>query len=133
MKPDDKDILASRIELKTLPYGVPEGYFDSFKAEMCEKLPSHAAQPWKMAMPYMAAAASLALLITGGALVLGDPGAEDGLTHEEYILFSDNLISTAIEEDPSTYKMAEAELLDEEIVEYLIYTGISPEMIELSK
>lgn len=81
----------------------------------------------------MAAVASLALLITGGAIVLGGSGAEEYLTHEDYILFSDNLISTAIDEDPSTYQMADAELIDEEIIEYLIYTGVSPEMIELSK
>ena len=28
---------------------------------------------------------------------------------------------------------AEAELLDEDIIEYLIYIGVSPESIELSK
>ncbi len=133
MKTNDKDILTARSELRKLPYGVPEGYFDSFKAEMSGRLPRTAAGPWKKSMPYVAAAASLALLVSAGTFALGKFQSEDTLSQEDYILFSDNLISTAIYEDPSAYQVADAELLDEEIIEYLIYTGVSPEIIELSK
>lgn len=133
MKTNDKDILATRSELRQQPYGVPEGYFDSFKAEMSGKLPQADAGPWKKSMPYVAAAASLALMISAGALALGGFQSEDTLSQEDYILFSDNLISTDIYEDPSAYQVADAELLDDEIIEYLIYTGVSPEIIELSK
>lgn len=133
MKPNDKDILATRSELKKLPYGVPEGYFDSFKAEMSGKFPQRASGPWKKSAPYIAAAASLALLISAGTIALGKFRSEDTLSQEDYILFSDNLISIDIYEEPSTYQTADAELLDEEIIEYLIYTGVSPEIIELSK
>lgn len=133
MKTNDKDILATRSELRKQPYGVPEGYFDSFKAEMSGKLPQAAAGPWKKSMPYVAAAASLALLVSAGTIALGKFQSEDILSQEDYILFSDNLISIDIYEEPSTYQTADAELLDEEIIEYLIYTGVSPEIIELSK
>ena len=133
MKTNDKDILATRSELRKQPYGVPEGYFDSFKAEMSGKLPQAATGPWKKSMPYVAAAASLALLVSAGTIALGKFQSEDTLSQEDYILFSDNLISIDIYEEPSTYQTADAELLDEEIIEYLIYTGVSPEIIELSK
>ena len=49
MKTNDKDILATRSELRQQPYGVPEGYFDSFKAESFRKpMPDHGKSPCLM-------------------------------------------------------------------------------------
>ena len=133
MKTNEKDILSSRNELKSRPYIVPDGYFDSFRAEMSRvPLPAHTA-PWRKAAPYMAIAASLALLVTAGTLALNRFSAEEEISQEDYILFSDNLISTSIYEDHMQEQIAEVGLMDEEIIEYLIFTGVSPEIIELSK
>jgi hypothetical protein len=43
------------------------------------------------------------------------------------------MINTTLYEDDDLDHMAEAELMDEDIIEYLIYIGVSPESIELSK
>lgn len=131
MKTNGHDILASHDELKKTPYSVPEGYFEAFKAEASRTYSRPVAGPWRKAVPYMAAAASFALLLSLGAMFLQKSAQDDILTQEDYILFSDNLISTAIYEEYD--QVAEADLMEEEIIEYLIYTGVSPETIELSK
>ena len=133
MKTNEKDILSSHNELKISPFSAPEGYFDSFKAKM-SKVPRPAqAAPWRKAAQYIAIAASFALVVTAGTLALNRFSVEEEISQEDYILFSDSLINTALYEDSSTYQMADAELQDEEIIEYLIYTDVSPEIIELSK
>ena len=132
MKTYDHDILASHNELKKMPYSVPEGYFDSFKSEMSATLRTKRHPTWKPVASYVAAAASLALLLTLGITMSG-PKVGDDTTLEDYILFSDNMINTSIYDASAYEQMAEAELRDEDIIEYLIYAGVTPEMIELTK
>ena len=81
----------------------------------------------------MAAAASLALLFGVGLSLNESFKSRDVFSTEDYILFSDSMIHTIYDDDASTYQYADAELMDEDIIEYLIYTGESPESIELSK
>lgn len=89
--------------------------------------------PWRKAVPYIAVAASLTLLI-GVGLSLGESSRPyDEFSTEDYILFSDTMIQTIYNEDTTSDQYADAELMDEDIIEYLIYTGESPESIELSK
>lgn len=132
MKTYEKDILASCDELKNMPYSVPEGYFDSFKADMSKTFRPERKKGWTKAVPYLAAAASLTLLLTLG-VTMRDSSEKDELTLEDYILFSDNLINTTEYDDPADEQIAEAGLRDEEIIECLIYMDVTPEMIELSK
>lgn len=135
MKTNGNDILASRSELKKMPYDVPDGYFETFKAEMSH-ITTAGQRPgiWKGRMTYMAVAASLALLLSLGTMLMRHNSSDETMSPEEYILFSDNLISTEIYQDPSEYQIAEAaDLLEEEIIEYLIYTDVSLETIELLK
>ena len=80
----------------------------------------------------MALAASFALLLGVGLSLNGNLKTIDEFSTEDYILFSDSMIHT-IYDDDATYQYADAELMDEDIIEYLIYTGESPESIELSK
>lgn len=131
MTQNKQDILTMRKDLKERPYGVPQGYFDSFKAEMTGKVVTRRTGQWKMLIPYIAIAASFALLIAGGSLMMRG-AAETQMSQEDYILFSDNMIS-AYYEDEEFEQIAEAEMRDEDIIEYLIYIGVSPETIELSK
>ncbi len=58
-----KDILSDE-RLKKLPFTVPEGYFDSFRAEMLNTLPEYPERPkmnplsrWQKIKPYMYLAA----------------------------------------------------------------------------
>lgn len=133
MKTNGHDILASRPDLKDRPFGVPEGYFESFKKDMAGKAAKPQTSLWKKSIPYMAAAASLALVLSVGSLVKDIFTSGNDFSDEDYILFSNSFISTAEYDNSDSYQFADAELMDEDIVEYLIYLGVSPESIELSK
>ena len=133
MKTYGQDILTSQKELKERPFSVPDGYFEAFKAEAVCKSTITAASPLRRMVPYMAAAASLALLFGVGLSLNESFKSRDVFSTEDYILFSDSMIHTIYDDDASTYQYADAELMDEDIIEYLIYTGESPESIELSK
>ena len=133
MKTYGQDILTSQKELKERPFSVPDGYFEAFKAGAVRKSTITAASPLRRMVPYMAAAASLALLFGVGLSLNESFKSRDVLSTEDYILFSDSMIHTIYDDDASTYQYADAELMDEDIIEYLIYTGESPESIELSK
>lgn len=131
MKTYGQDILTSQKELKDRPFTVPDGYFEAFKAEAIRNCSTKAAKPARKLAPILAVAASVALLI-GLGLTITKKNV-DHLSEEDYILFSDNLIRTDFEESYVTEQLADAELYDEDIIEYLIYIGESPESIELSK
>lgn len=135
MRFDDTDILKTASELKKMPYSVPEGYFDALKKELAQ-IPARQEKPVTIRsrlMPVLAMAASFAALICLGTYLLRGGISETELTQEDYIVFSDNYINTALYEETEDVQIADAGLADEDIIEYLIYTGVSPEMIELSK
>ena len=130
MKTDNKDILKENLKLKDMPFSVPEGYFDSFKREVCkQQTPSL----WKRFVPYASVAASFLLIVSAGTFILEKTVSKDLMSQEDYIVFSDNMMNTINYEMDSDYKLAEAEINDEDIINYLIYSGISAEEIELSK
>lgn len=127
---NEKDILTQRKELKKSPYSVPEGYFRTFKEQMHKVTAQTGHSLWRSSAAYIAAAACTALLITFGTVMAESLRPEEEYSLEDYILFSDHLISSYYE---ATEQVVEVGLQDEEIIEYLIYTGISPETIELYK
>lgn len=133
MKTYGQDILTSLKELKERPFSVPDGYFEAFKADVVSKNTITAASPLRRMVPYIAAAASLTLLFGVGLSLNKSFKTRDVFSTEDYILFSDSMIHTIYDNNASTYQYADAELMDEDIIEYLIYTGESPESIELSK
>lgn len=130
MKTDNKDILKENLKLKDMPFSVPEGYFDSFKREVCKQQPPSL---WKRFIPYASVAASFLLIVSAGTFILEKTVSKDLMSQEDYIVFSDNMMNTISYEMDSDYKLAEAEINDEDIINYLIYSGISAEEIELSK
>ncbi len=121
MKDKERDILAEHPELKNLPYSIPEGYFDEFRAK------AEATRPRRNAIPYLSAAASAALLV-GAGLHFMNGGSVEELTQEDFLVFSDSVINTEYYENMNP--IADAEIADEDIVDYLIYSGISVEEIE---
>ena len=52
------------------------------------------------------------------------------MTYEDYLVHSDMLIEAEYEQDT---QIADATIAAEDIIEYLIYTGVTAEDIELSK
>lgn len=133
MKDQVQDILTTQKVLKESPFTVPAGYFESFKAKTIKKAIIPVVSPWRRSIPYMAVAASLAFLLSVGSFIQNSISSKNRITDEDYILFSNSFISTAEYDGDEAYHFAEAEIMDEDIIEYLIYLGVSPEAIELSK
>lgn len=131
MKNKDIDILAGNPELKNMPFSVPEGYFESFKAQMKLSVHPHSDTLARRLMPYVAMAAMFLFLVTGGTFILRHTTPEEDFTQEDFIAFSAGMTNTLYYEDMD--QIAEAEIAEEDIIEYLIYSGISAEEVELSK
>lgn len=126
-----RDILAEISGLRSNPYAVPEGYFESFKADM-----KHTAQPQQMPllhrlMPYASVAAVFVFLVAAGTFFLQKFTPADDFTQEDYLVFSHNAMTAEYYENMD--QIADAEIAAEDIIEYLIYSGITPEEIEICK
>ena len=102
MKREEQDILQNP-QLKNSPFSVPEGYFSSLNETLVnipkKKRKSNAKQ-W---VTYAAIAATFALLVAGGGMLLK---------------WNDT--------DPYVAQ----ELTEDDIIEYLIYTGVEVEDLE---
>lgn len=127
----ENDILNNNPDLKQMPFSVPEGYFESFRIE--KQVVSIKTDLWTRVAPYAAMAAVFVLLVTVGNFLLEKSTTEYIMTEEDYILFSDNAMNTITYEMVYGDHVAEAELMDEDIINYLIYTGVSAEEIEYYK
>lgn len=132
MKQTDKDILKDFAELRRMPYSVPEGYFDTFRREM-KKPQTQVVSLWSRIMPYASVAAVFIFLVSAGTFILERTTDTRDFTQEDYILFSENFSLNTIYQVHEETQLADASLADEDIIEYLIYTGISAEEIEYSK
>jgi hypothetical protein len=133
---NNKDILQNS-ELKKIPYSVPEGYFDKFKAQARTYTePKYVPVNLRSRLaPYVGIAAMfLFILVLGKIFVRPDITAPAGADvkdiavmtddYEDYLVFSDMdvyLSDAGIEPD---------ELSDEDIIEYLIYIGATEKYIE---
>lgn len=131
MKEKNRDILADNPKLKEQVYSVPDGYFSGFKAGMT---PYASVEPSlaRRLVPYLSMAAVFIFLVTAGTFFLQRTTPSDEFTQEDFILYSSNISGIGLyEEEPD--QLADAGIADEDIIEYLIYSGISAEEIELSK
>ena len=128
----ENDILKDCMELKQMPYKVPEGYFESFKAEAV--IPAvRKLSFWNRMAPYAAMAAVFVFLVTAGTLLLEKSGPQYQMTEEDYLMFSDNMMTSIAYEMEFGDQLADAQISEEDIINYLIYTGVPVEMIEMSK
>lgn len=125
----NKDILAQNATLRERPYSVPEGYFEAFKAQAGRPVQETRPTLWGRVAPYASLAAVFLSIFAVGSLIFDKDEIE--ISQEEYIYFSDGLITTYKIDASDQY--AEAEIEDEDVIEYLIYSGITAEEIELSK
>ena len=118
----ENDILKDHPELRQMPFGTPEGYFESFR---CEPWKQQKRSWVKTLAPYAAMAAMFAFIaIVGAALLERTSSYESDI---ESFAFADLIPLT----DPeSIYHIEDidatpGEITDDDIVNYLIYTGIS--------
>ena len=128
MKSFGNDILDSEKSLKGMPYGVPAGYFDGMRRNLKEISSAPASQNNAAVRSayYVAVAAMFALLLAAGGFFIGGT-SEKEFTEEDYIVFSDQMTSTIFYDGNEQY--AEA-VSDDDIIEYLIYTGMEIEDME---
>lgn len=128
----NNDILKySSDELKKMPYTVPEGYFKQVKAEISRSTAAEeGVSLWRKAVPYISVAATFLIMVSAGTFFLEKTTQQDGMTYEDYLVHSDMLIEAEYEQDT---QIADATIAAEDIIEYLIYTGVTAEDIELSK
>ena len=124
-----KDILAEITSLRENPYTVPEGHFNDLKAQVRRPLQEPVVTLWGKLAPYVSLAAVFVSVFAAGSLLFNRNELE--ITQEDYFLFSDNFLETYEMDD--TYQIADAEIGDNDIIEYLIYTGITAEEIEMSE
>ena len=71
--------------------------------------------------------------MTAGTFFLKGVTSAEDLTEEDYMVFTDGYIDLELYDDGLSEQYADASISNEDIVEYLIYTGVSEELIELSK
>ena len=130
MKEMKRDILAENPQLRKEAYDAPEGYFEDFKSRM---RPHQDVQRGRMEklVPYISIAASFIFIVTAGTFFLQRTALTEEFTQEDYLLFANSMVNVEYYEDNG--QLAEAAMAEEEIIEYLIYSGISAEEIELSK
>lgn len=133
----EKDILKSAPELKNLPYSVPDGYFDRLKAEAASiaRVREERQRPFIARLaPYAAIAAVFTFLVTAGTFLLERTTPADQMEIDEFYFYS-NMIPVTDPYAVETIKISSEDnvLEDEDIIEYLIYSGVTAEVIELSR
>lgn len=133
MKDSERNIMYDD-SLRKCPYSVPEGYFDSLKERaMKYAQPAPVFQFKRVLYTAVSMAAMFILMVTAGTFLLEKTTPTEDLTHEDYIVFTDGYIDLELYDDGLSEQYADAAISNEDIVEYLIYTGVSEELIELSK
>ena len=133
MKDSERNIMYDD-SLRKCPYSVPEGYFDSLKERaMKYAQPAPVLQFKRVLYTAVSMAAMFILMVTAGTFFLKGVTSAEDLTEEDYMVFTDGYIDLELYDDGLSEQYADASISNEDIVEYLIYTGVSEELIELSK
>ncbi|MBE6231919.1 MAG: hypothetical protein IJN02_08620 [Bacteroidales bacterium] len=125
----EDDILQSMPQLKEMPYDLPEGYFDSLKKELQTEVRQNTLQPQfrqKLAS-YLSLAAMFVMIVAAGGFFLEKSTEKQELTQEDFLIFSDDFLYLTYYESDAE---ASAGIEEEDIIEYLIYTGVSADSIE---
>lgn len=129
MKEMKQDILADP-QLRRQAYTAPEGYFEEFRSQM--KPYRRAQHNWtEKLVPLVSMAATFILMVTAGTFFLQRTIPSEEFTQEDFLVFSNDVSRMDYYEEMD--HIADAGIADEDIVEYLIYSGVSAEEIELSK
>ena len=127
MKDFRHDILKDP-SLKECPFTTPEGYFDDLKkraVRYSQPVQIPVQQSRKIIMTMTSVAAAFIIMIAAGAFFLSHNSQEDMFTQEDFLVFSSDITDDLLFE---TY--AETDILEDDIIEYLIYSGESREDIE---
>lgn len=120
-----KDILNNNPELKRMPFSTPEGYFETFRCEPWKQRKKKS--PLRALAPYAAMAAMFAMIAIGGAALLEHTATGesdiDSFAFADLIPLTDPDLIYHVDDNGGT----SGELTNEDIINYLIYTGVSLE------
>ena len=143
MNEHEFDILQSSKDLKKMPFTVPENFFETMKAEArkCTEPQVIHVSLWTRLAPYTAIAAMFLFIFTLGNIFLhNSPDQATASTEDtiDVIEYEDYLVFNEVGADISIYYLAEEDYAmemadDEDIIEYLVYTGASESYIEYNK
>ena len=126
------DILNDIPQLRRQAYDVPEGYFEAFKANAAPYQAKSISLAGRL-VPYISMAAMFIFLLTVGTLFLQKTTSPEMMTQEDYLVFSGDMMNAVGYEIEYGDQIADAEIANEDIINYLIYSGVTLEEIELSK
>ena len=126
-----------------MPFTVPENFFETMKAEArkCTEPQVIHVSLWTRLAPYTAIAAMFLFIFTLGNIFLHNSSDQATASTEDtidVIEYEDYLVFNEVGADVSIYYLAEEGYAmekadDEDIIEYLIYTGASESYIEYNK
>lgn len=136
------DILDSNKHLKDIPFGIPDGYFDSLEENVMSRAVSartsgRRAEIRHIVMRVSAAAAVAAAIVLGSISVPKHIRSEkDKEQMENDSFFYTELMPVSGTADvlygsDNSY-IADTDLSDEDIIDYLIYSGIPVELLNES-
>lgn len=119
-------------EFRKMPYCVPEGYFDTLKQDLHRTGRTHSVERRlrNRVASYASIAAAAAIMATSGIMLMKNILTHEYMTYEDYLVHSEAIIG---EEYQDEITVIENEVNEEDIIEYLIYTGVTAELIETSK
>jgi len=110
--------------LRQMPYSVPDGYFDSLSETVLKRIPARRPAILRFA-PYAAVAAAVLL---AAVLFTRPSGLAEELADDSFA-FADIIPQT--DPDAIWYSQAsEEELSEEDIINYLLFTGVGAETLE---
>ena len=117
-------------ELRKMPYSTPEGYFDTLKNDLLRRsVPvCNERRSMNRLISYASVVAVLAVLVSAGTFFLKSISEAEDMTYEDYLVHSEILTDEDFHKD-----IDNIEINEEDIIEYLIYTGVTAELIEQSK
>lgn len=132
MEKNTTDILQSDRCLRKMPYSVPDGYFRSLEDGIAGNIRRKKQQTgglFSKLTPYFAAAAMFAIIATAGTFFLRAVTDDGDYTFEDYLVMSDGLTGMiTYTRDDAQY--AENAPDEQDIADYLIYTGVSTKAID---
>lgn len=133
------DILQSDKSLKKMPYKVPEGYF----SELSGRIPPHQDKKessdrtiWQVLAPYAAMAAMFTLIAFAGKGIMKISSRQHQWAETEEFYYTELMPLSGIQvqfyEDDQYGYIADNNATENDIVQYLIYSGISIEEININ-
>ena len=121
--------------MKQNPHITPEGYFNDLKTRL-QDIPFEQEMPttWQRIRPHLAMAAAFIAIVTAGSAILrntaGNPAVEVSDLDSQYELAGLVRTTSPYFYDESEFEQEDAEYTEEDIINYLIESGVTIENIE---